>query len=416
MSWVDNLLDASFRGVVFDCVSTSDDVAQALVEHEYPYVDGADVENMGRKPRNISMQAIFYGPDYEARLQAFTNALDGKDATLSADEAAKGGWLQHPVFGKMFCQVASYKVNHDAEEPDTAHVDLSFRESTPSAPFFSEVLPSQKADASGQHGDTAISSVSDKAAKIITAVQAANPLNGLDKLRQAVMGPLLNITAGVGMVLSGLDPLQYPRAWANDVAGLAGNILDVRDWTVAAKQQWASILSDFNAFAQFGSAPTNAPAQLTPSAPPTQDQAIATVAATIQVMMQCSIAQGAALILVSEISAPTMTPAEVEAMANTVRTGLEAAIAQVSALFSLEDAGPVCDALRNQALALQQAAASVIATRPPLTLRAITVPGNFRLQAHAWYGDCGRADELYLMNGARSPFTMPGDVVNAYAN
>jgi len=415
VSWEENLLDASFRDVVFDCVSTADDVAQALVEHEYPYVDGADVENMGLKARRVQVHAVFFGLDYDTRLQQFIRALEGADSLLSPEQAATGGWLQHPVFGMLFCQVADHKITHQAEDVDEAHVDVNFVVSTPSAPFFSQQLASQKADAAAQHKADAVSSVSDKVAKIIAAVQAANPLNGLDRLRQAVMGPLLDITAGVGMVLSGLDPLQYPRAWANDVAGLAGNILDVRDWTRDVRAQWPSILSDFKSFSLLGTPPAAAVPQLTPYAPPTEDQAIATVAATIQVMVTATIGEAAGIMLASEIATPTLMPVEVEALANTARTQIQAAMDQVRVLFTLEDGGPVCDALRNQALALQQAAAAVIAARPPLVQRSVTVPGNFRLQAHAWYGDSDRAAELYLMNGARSPFTQPGDIVNAYA-
>lgn len=405
MSWKDNLLEATFRGVVFDCVSTTDDAPHAMVEHEYPYVDGADVENMGLKARQIAVQAAFYGDDYEVRLMQFIELLDSQG----------GGDLVHPVFGTFNVMVASHKIAHEAENVDEAHVDITFIVSTPSAPFFSQQLASQKADAAARHGEEAVSSVSYKAAKLIEAVQAANPLNGLDRLRQALTAPLLDITAGVGLVLSGLDPLQYPRAWANDVASLAGNLLDVRDWTRDVRAQWPSILSDFNAFALLSAPPATAVPQLSPSLPPSEDQGIAGIAAAIQVIATSTVAEGAGIMLASEMTTPTLTPAEIEALANTARTNIQVAITQVRALFSLEDAGAICDALRNQALVIQQAAAAVIAVRPPLIQRTITVPGNFRLQAHAWYADSDRAAELYLMNGARSPFTTPGQVVNAYA-
>jgi prophage DNA circulation protein len=415
MAWADRLLDASFRGIIFDCISTDDAGEHALAKHEYPYVDGADVEHMGSNARNISVQAVFYGDEYETRLQGFIAALDGEDKTLNPEDAVKGGWLQHPVFGMLFVQVASYRIHHEADDVDQASITIEFVESTPSAPFFAQELATQKADAASQHGQAAISSASERAANLLLAIQASNPLNGLDKLRQALTAPLLDIMAVGNIVLSGLDPLAFPRAWANDIAALAGGILDARDWALDVRAQWPSILSSLHAFSIFSTPPASV-TQASPSLPPTQDQGIAAAAATVQVIVTSTLAEGAGTLLKSEISTPTLTPTEIEALANTTRTQIDAAIAQVRALYSLEDAGPIVDALKNQALAIQEAAASVIAGRPPLIQRTITAPGNFRLQAHRWYGDSDRAAELYMLNGARSPFTTPGEVVDAYAS
>ena len=75
-----------WRGVVFECIGTSDTVSHALVEHEYPYVDGADVEDMGAHAGHISIRAVFYGDDYETRLQVFIDALNGADSSLSEED------------------------------------------------------------------------------------------------------------------------------------------------------------------------------------------------------------------------------------------------------------------------------------------------------------------------------------------
>ena len=65
MAWTDTLLDASFKGIVFEIVSTDDSAERVTVEHSYPYVDGSDIEDMGRGPRRVNIEAIFYGDDYE---------------------------------------------------------------------------------------------------------------------------------------------------------------------------------------------------------------------------------------------------------------------------------------------------------------------------------------------------------------
>ena len=84
MAWTDTLLDATFRGVTFDCVNASDAVQRALVEHDYPYVAGADVEDMGAHARHISLRAVFYGADYETRMQAFIAALAKRYVPLTS--------------------------------------------------------------------------------------------------------------------------------------------------------------------------------------------------------------------------------------------------------------------------------------------------------------------------------------------
>jgi len=50
MAWRDTLLPASFRDILFDVISSRDDTERAIVQHEYPYRDGAEVEDMGRRP------------------------------------------------------------------------------------------------------------------------------------------------------------------------------------------------------------------------------------------------------------------------------------------------------------------------------------------------------------------------------
>jgi prophage DNA circulation protein len=59
MSWKDNLLDASFRGLVFDCLQTEDEAERDTASHAYPYIDGEDVEDLGRKARQLRLTAVF---------------------------------------------------------------------------------------------------------------------------------------------------------------------------------------------------------------------------------------------------------------------------------------------------------------------------------------------------------------------
>src|SRR6185437_8547538 len=109
MSWEQNLQDASFRGVRFDVVRTRDGRQRAISRHEPPYVDGADLEDMGARERTFELSAVFWGDDYDTRLQAFIAVLD----------QAGIGELIHPVYGSIpKAQLDSYSISHDAENVD----------------------------------------------------------------------------------------------------------------------------------------------------------------------------------------------------------------------------------------------------------------------------------------------------------
>ena len=407
MAWTDTLLDATFRGVTFDCVSTSDAVQRALVEHDYPYVAGADVEDMGAHARHISLRAVFYGADYETRMQAFIAALDGADETLAAADAARGGWLQHPVFGMMFCQVASYRVAHEAETVDEAQLEIEFVESTTAAPFFGSELAVQKAEAITQHAQAATAAATENIGATVDRMR--NPLAVLDGLRSALMMPLLGITRAAGVLLSGMDVLAFPRAWGNDISALVNGILDLRQFGSNLLADWASIQNDLNAFAIFSRPPGALPYS------PAEAAGIAAVAATVQVNTAAGLANAAGLVLAAEAATPTLTPTQLEAVANTARAAIGAAIVQVRAVYGIEQGRAITEPLKTMALAVQEAARAIIVTRPPLIRRTVEADGNFRLLAHLWYGDHSRAPELYRLNGARSPFVRQGEVVNAYA-
>ena len=406
MAWALTLLDASFRGIVFDIVKTDDEAPRSLAEHSYPYVNGSDIEDMGRGAHRINVEAVFYGDDYETRLQAFLVALDQPGA----------GEFIHPVFGSIkSAQVSRSSVHHDAENPDFATVSVEFSESTPGSAFFDRSLPVQQTEAVTQHGSAAVASASEAAAKLITRLQAANPLSGLDTLREKLTGPLLYGMSVVTTTLSGLDVLAYPRAWGNDISSLVGGILDIRNWGEQLESDWASIQSDLNAFSIFSAAPSTMPEPVTSSKTPTEDQAVAAVAVTVQVNTAVGLANASSFVLASEAKSPSMPPSQIEAIANTARSAIEAAIEQVRLVYGIEQSRTITEPLKGQGLAIQEAARAVIAARPPLIQRTVDAPGNMRLLAHKLYGDSSRAVELYRMNGARIPFVVTGEVVNAYA-
>jgi len=75
MSWANNLQDASFRGVKFDVARTRDGRQKATASHEYPYLDGADVEDLGGRARHFSMTAVFWATTMRLHFRGSSKCL-----------------------------------------------------------------------------------------------------------------------------------------------------------------------------------------------------------------------------------------------------------------------------------------------------------------------------------------------------
>ena len=447
MSWKDLLQDASFRGTVFDCVRTRDSAKRGLAEHEYPYVDGADVEDLGRRARRISMTAVFWGDAYESKLQAFIKLLD----------QAGAGELIHPVFGSVpNAQVDDYDVKHDAENPDHCIVEMLFLESKPSNPFFAQQLPSQKADVISALTDGVRSSGISAFSSALDALKSVQgTLSRLNALRDVMTGTLSAVRSQVqDIVGTSLDIIEYPQAFAGDIVSYLSGMADLRSFDVGViVSDWKSLTGQLANTVQLppsinsgtatigsnagvvpagvtsttngagGSAPAPSPSStlaVLPSAVvaingnPTD---VATVQGIVQLAAATQLADTASTIFSDESADPTLSPADIELIVNDTRTAIQAAIDSHRALYSLDVSRPITESLKDIALAVQTAAIAVIDERPPLATRIVMVAGNLHLTAVRWYGDFTRAEELARLNPqiTNPNFLMPGDVLNAYS-
>ena len=126
MAWNLTLQNASFRGVRFEVESVQDSGEKALCVHEYPYRSGAEVEDMGRKPRVIPVTAIFWGTSYESGIRQL----------VAAFEETGPGELIHPVFGSITVAVRRWQIEHSAERPNYATVTFEAVEASTDNPFF----------------------------------------------------------------------------------------------------------------------------------------------------------------------------------------------------------------------------------------------------------------------------------------
>ncbi len=120
MTWRDQLRDASFRGAAFQVEASDSAHGRRTALHEYPLRDKPFSEDLGRKSRQINLEAIVIGDNY----------MGARDALISALEQPGLGRLVHPYFGEMQVSVADYgHVRESTKEGGMARITLAFVES-----------------------------------------------------------------------------------------------------------------------------------------------------------------------------------------------------------------------------------------------------------------------------------------------
>lgn len=101
MTWRDNLIPASFRGVPFKINAASMTGGRRIVTHVFPERDDAEHEDRGRKNREFRVDAFVLGDDYFSQ----------RDALIDALEETGPGVLKHPYRGQIDVVADSYTVN-----------------------------------------------------------------------------------------------------------------------------------------------------------------------------------------------------------------------------------------------------------------------------------------------------------------
>lgn len=465
--WSKNLLDAMYGGLKFECISVDDSFEKSLVEHTFPYLSGAEVEDMGRGPRHMPFKAIFYGDDYEERLKAFIAVLEKPGARE----------LVHPVFGSVKdAQVVRGSIHHEADNVDQAMVSFELIESTAGNPFFAQQSAQQKAEAVNQKAQAARDASAWTMSNAVSKLKALNPMSQLTALRQQLLAPVFALKAiAGGLLAAGLDVINYPLSWASDLTALSGGVMNLGGFSVSSLltdyrsgfARLAGVLSTGSTVtdAQFsGSAVTSQlangatvvseplgagatvtrvqsvgsvttvtgtlPSGVTTTAllnsgavvpridvsNPTETSVIQASQVHIQVERAATVADAAAVVLQSEAETATLSPAEIETVCNSARSEIEVAIELARATYPIETARPIIENLKDTALALQEAAQAIIVARPPLITRQVVTPAPLRVLAHRWYGDHDRGLELQRLNGLANPnFLQATDRLNAYA-
>ncbi|EFX7053234.1 DNA circularization protein [Shigella sonnei] len=443
MSWADNMQDASFRGVRFDVVSTRDSGNKDVAVYEYPYKDGADIDDMGNKPRNARLTALFWGDDYETRLQAFLAALDKRGH----------GELIHPVFGSMpKMQCLEYQVSHDAESVDYCSVEVVFLQGATEQPFFGSDFPLSKADTIFNQVQSSLDYAQNLIDDVLAPMRYAKKQMARAKYMASTALNMVTVLRSdiTGFISSTTDFVNYPGAFIRDVqtalslkseqskstlsntpGSYAATTTSSADVASIIMADWSESVTNLNAVArlpaQLASGEIAAPMPLPANIKPSDVIELSTLT-TLQAAVQ--IAQDAADLLSTEDVIAQLPPEDIEAICNDVRTALQTSITQHRELYASDTQNvsasttpvglnwqPVVNELKDIALSVQQLSAAVITQRPPLISRVADSDTNLHLLAHRWYGDYTRAMELKRLNPQiRNPNDIQsGEILHAYS-
>ncbi|HAX2516790.1 TPA: multidrug DMT transporter permease, partial [Escherichia coli] len=417
MGWAENLQNASFRDVQFEVLNTDEQISRDHAVYEYPFVDGADLHDLGRKARPFRMTAFLWGDDYEYKLGKLTAALDeGGD-----------GELIHPVYGSVpSVIVTGYSIRHDAESPDSCTIDMSFLENRTGSALFSTPLPELFAQQLFDELDTLQARLSD----FFDAVTAPlNTVNSMIKKAQTVRATLVNtllsfksdfvstvdnivsLAGEPGKFINGLAEVleihtsdvgqPVPVLQRVDSAtrtGLAGETTVASSATVM--NCWNKVITDMDEFVALPVALVSGdkvPEVVLPAdASPDDVQDVKAVYATQAASELASVAMA---ILVDDAQSEQLIPADIGRLVGDVRTRLQAAITLFRERYEgdreriTETASPlglmypeIIQSMKNVAASVQDVGLLVLSRRPPLTQKQVQADSCLLLLAWQWYG------------------------------
>ena len=394
MGWAEELQDASFRGVQFECTSTNDAVSKALAVKQAPYSNDAEIEDVGNNPRNNSINAVYSGDDYK-------KWLDALEATLLETGA---GELIHPIYGIMQVNVVDYSVDHNVENYDSCTIAIKFIQAKDKKRelFIPVAVPDEIY--TEDIIDTPASALEQYLKKLEILDQnqffdAVNNIrNGINTFRDG-----LNLAKTA--IENVLAPADFIMSLVDDISGLV-----TFDTNISALSKWRDLVHRVQRFEKLFQNDSSSP-QLEQLWRATQ--VASTVAITQKIIENVRIE-------LAENKETSLTPIDLAVIRQNNRQIIQAAVnaerEQVStelnttAVSQIQVYKEVADQLHLQIQAL-------IEIRPPVTKTTVVVPCTLHWLAHQLYDDMNRAGEIRRLNPAlENPAVLrPGMELTVYA-
>lgn len=222
--WRQQLQPGSFRGVPFFIDAANSQVGRRTVLHEYPLRDDPFPEDMGRKAREFTIEAIVIGPDY----------FKARDALEAALQMPGPGTLVHPYRGTMEASLLPpARISESIQQGGMARFSLTFVEAGKNQQPNARADTRSLVDMAASNATTAIS---DDFAKVFSVADlpefvessaldiARDALAALDAVRAGLI-PDLSILAEYSSAAFGVS--NALGALIRSPADLAGNFLSL---------------------------------------------------------------------------------------------------------------------------------------------------------------------------------------------
>ena len=395
MGWKDDLQDASFRGVQFECTSTNESGSKSLAVKQAPYSNKANVEDLGNNPLKISIEAIFSGENYKIEMDALWAAL----------VATGSGELIHPVHGVMQVYAESYQIGHVAEEVDACKISIEFIQAEDKErPLFIPIavpvsIPLYSIPDSPV---TALQSVLKK-------LQQFNPnkfFSFVNKIRDGISAARQFLGTVKGAIENVLSP-DWIVGLIDDATRLA-----TFDTNISAISKWRDVFKRVQRFEKLFQNDDDTPKVMQQTWRAVQ---VATAVAVTQQVVATVRKE------MAENKTVSFTPVELAVIRQANRKLIQQAINSERALIAaataaqnnnagitVEDDAPASELIfiaMTQIQVYKQLADQIhlqiqelIEVRPPITTTKVLVPCTLHWLAHSLYGDMDRADEIRRLN------------------
>lgn len=395
MGWKDDLQDASFRGVQFECTSTNESGSKSLAVKQPPYSNKASVEDMGNNPVKISIDAVFSGENYKIEMDALWAAL----------VATGSGELIHPVHGVMQVYAESYQIGHVAEEVDACKISIEFLQAEDKErPLFIPIavpvsIPLYSIPDSPV---TALQSVLKK-------LQQFNPnkfFSFVNKIRDGISAARQFLGTVKGAIENVLSP-DWIVGLIDDATRLA-----TFDTNISAISKWRDVFKRVQRFEKLFQNDDDTPKVMQQTWRAVQ---VATAVAVTQQVVATVRKE------MAENKTVSFTPVELAVIRQANRKLIQQAINSERALIAaataaqnnnagitVEDDAPASELIfiaMTQIQVYKQLADQIhlqiqelIEVRPPITTTKVLVPCTLHWLAHSLYGDMDRADEIRRLN------------------
>lgn len=414
MAWRNNLQTASFRGIQFDVKDIDDANSKALVLHQYAYKDGADIEDLGNDAEELSLTAVFWGDDYEAKYNQLLSKL-----------AEKGpGTLVHPIRGRMpSMYAANYRFTHDAENIDYVRFTISFKKSLEESPIFSLSSVFSVIDDLFNKVDSLIELATDYFSEFMTSI---NKVKSYGARARSVIAIFKTLGYEIErLLLGGDDDSLYSQS-----GGSIGS--DIGDYSVEKLEQ--DIENYIEKTSVKNTALPNTELNSLQSAIDTLDALPVKIGKgesrldlgvpislgdVIEVQIVLKVVLNAVYIkkITSIIEEDNLSVIEIENVVNHARTLTDSTIIAIRSITAkADDTYVIVKALRDIQHELKVLAVSYIAKKPPLIVLKAPITGTLQQVAFMLYQDHYRFTELLQLNPqiTHPNFIQEGVLLNAY--